>query len=82
MSDYAILESPKYREAQVGLLLCTIFTQMLKELGAKMVLDEIEADRFSFNLAIRDEYRYRGGQKSVHGLGDYVKAAELWAERN
>ena len=79
MSEKAVvIESRDYREAQERLLGCPVFLKMLIEIPEETLVNGIENHRMGVNLAIRDEYRARGGQVSVHGLGDYVRAAELY----
>lgn len=81
MSEKAVvIESRDYREAQERLLSCPIFLKMLIEIPEDTLISGIENHRMNVNLAIRDEYRERGGKVSVHGLGDYVRAAELYLQ--
>jgi hypothetical protein len=80
MSEYKIIVSEKYREAQDRLLLDSMFTQLLGEVPLSKLQELLNKDGLGFNNSLRDEYHRRGGRVGVHGLGDYYKAAQLWLE--
>jgi hypothetical protein len=80
MSEYQIIVSEKYREAQDRLLLDPMFTQLLGEVPLAYLEELLNKDGSGFNNSLRNEYRRRGGIVGVHGLGDYYKAAQLWVD--
>lgn len=81
-NDFVVIESGEYRKAQERLLQDPVFIGMMMEAGTKELAKMIETEsRFSLNLTIRNEYHRRNGTVSVYGLGDYLKATEIWVER-
>jgi hypothetical protein len=81
-NDFVVIESGEYRKAQERLLQDPVFIGMMMEVGTKALATALETEgRFTLNLRIRDEYHRRSGPVNVYGLGDYVKAMEIWVER-